>query len=87
MPKPDQTEVLQRRALVRRAHAKARKANAAPPAILDKWLADTWLATEDAPARAAAIMLERTETLFALLTDRTRWLRPHEGTIRGVRSS
>jgi hypothetical protein len=47
---------------------------AAPPALCDRLHADTFLALDGAPPQAAVVMAYRTELLFRLLIDRTRWL-------------
>jgi hypothetical protein len=72
-PSPD-AELAAVKARGRRAYMEAKRKGAAPPAICDRLHADTLLALDGAPERAAVVMAYRTELLFALLIDRLRWL-------------
>lgn len=64
------------KASARRAYDAAKRRGAAPAALCDRWMSDTLLACDGAPEGVQAVMMHRTEVLFALLVDRQRWLNP-----------
>jgi hypothetical protein len=65
-------EITERKRNARAAYRRARKLGAAPAGMLDRWWADTLVACTDQPERTQAVLLHRSEVLFALLADRTR---------------
>jgi hypothetical protein len=66
------------RSRARAAYLSAKKRNAAPAGLLDRWHADTLTAALGAPERVQVILFHRAETLFALLLDRQKWLAPEK---------
>jgi hypothetical protein len=68
------TDFAATKARARDAWQAAKAAHAAPPLLLDRWWSDALLAVRDAPAHVQLVLLHRSEVLFRLLIDRTRWL-------------
>jgi hypothetical protein len=77
MPQHDQPPTSDRaipKERARKAWQAARGRSALPAAIVDRLWADGLVATRQAPARVAMVMMYRSEVLFRLLQDRAGWL-------------
>ena len=74
MPTSDLAEA---KARARKAWLQAKRANAVPAPLADRWYSDFLLASRDAPEAVKFTMADRTIQLFALLADRHSWLQ-HE---------
>jgi hypothetical protein len=71
MPTSDLAEAKRR---ARRAWLQAKRVNAVPAPLADRWYSDFLLASRDAPEAVKFTMANRTITLFSLLVDRGKWL-------------
>jgi hypothetical protein len=68
------SDLAEAKARARKAWLQAKRMNAVPAPLADRWYSDFLLASRDAPAAVKFTMAYRTITLFSLLLDRRRWL-------------
>jgi hypothetical protein len=71
MPISDLAEAKRR---ARQAWLQAKRVNAVPEPLVDRWYSDFLLASRDVPDPVKFTMADRTIQLFALLADRHSWL-------------
>jgi hypothetical protein len=71
-PMPGELRAIKKNA--RSAYTTAKRKGAAPAALCDRWFSDALLTAQGQPEPVQAILSHRTEVLFALLLDRTRWI-------------